>query len=125
MSANPPAQKPAKTGTNLWDALIALFIVGGLVGLVYLLLDEYGDDTERIAAVLGIAAPVLAAGFGVTLGYFTGKEKGEATGQKRGRQEVAAKFADAVRSLEDEGRIEDTTSRLAVERLKGIVEGAS
>lgn len=94
--------KSEKTGTNIWDAAIAVIVVGALLVLVIYLVAEYGTDTEKIAAVLGVAAPVLAAAFGVTLGYFTGTKKGEASGEKKAKRQLKATIEPLVRTLEDD-----------------------
>jgi hypothetical protein len=96
------SSKGEKAGTNVWDAAIAVIVVGGLVVLVIYLVGEYGTDTEKIAGVLGVAAPVLAGAFGVTLGYFTGTKKGEATGEKTAKRELKAAIAPLVETLEDD-----------------------
>jgi hypothetical protein len=72
----------------MWDAVIALIVVGALVLLVVFLVRHYKNSSDA-ATILGIAAPVLAAAFGVSLGYWSGEKKGAATGEKEGKNQVA------------------------------------
>jgi hypothetical protein len=118
----------AAAAHNLWDAMVALIVVGALVVLVVYLVRHYGSDTEKIAAVLGIAAPVLAAAFGVSIGYYSGNKTGQTTGKEKGKKEMASKLYQAAEALEtqprERGEGADSIAR-AAERLRGIADGAS
>jgi hypothetical protein len=86
----------SSAGTNLWDAVRALLVIGGLVYLTVFLVRHYADE-KSVAAILGVVAPVLAAVVGVSVGYATGNKAGQAQGEtgkaaavKDGRQALAA-----------------------------------
>lgn len=109
------APTAADKSTNLWDFLMALVVCGALVVLVVVLIGKYDADTEKVTSVLGVAAPVLAAAFGVTLGYYSGNKAGEATGKKKGAQEVAGQVAGVVDTLDErigKGVLTDLTETL-------------
>jgi hypothetical protein len=67
---------------------------------VVYLVRHYGSDTEKIAAVLGIAAPVLAAAFGVSIGYYSGNKAGQSTGKENAKKELSSKLAPVVDDLD-------------------------
>lgn len=125
-NATTPAQA---AGTNVWDAVVALVVVGALVALAFKLVTEYGDDTEKITSVLGVAAPVLAAAFGVSIGYFSGKAKGQATGEEEGKRkalEIVAPHVEALDATLQPGAetADDQGVRSHVDQLKGALSAA-
>jgi len=105
-SDTPPADAGAgtsdeKAGTNGWDVLLALVICLTLAGIVAFLVVKYDKRTKDVTAVLGVAAPVLAAAFGVSIGYYSGNKTGQAAGEKKGRKDVATKVKGAVDTLDE------------------------
>ena len=128
MSNGTTTSNQARTGANVWDAVIALIVIGALVVLAFKLIDKYGSDTEKITSVLGVAAPVLAAAFGVTLGYFSGNEKGKATGEKAGKQQALEKIRPHVEAIDSqlqpgaEAVGGQGALRSHVDQLKGAVD---
>jgi hypothetical protein len=89
----------AADGRNVWDAATALIVVGALVFLVVFLSKHY-TTLNDVTTVLGIAAPVLAAAFGVSLGYWSGEKKGQAAGKTNGQKQVASQLVPIANSLE-------------------------
>jgi hypothetical protein len=94
------SQGSAGAAHNVWDAVVALIVVGALVVLVIYLVNHYRSDTEKIGAVLGVAAPVLAAAFGVSIGYYSGNKAGQSTGKKEAKREINSKLSPLVATLE-------------------------
>jgi len=96
----PKEASTKETSTNIFDVLMALVVCGALVVLVLVLIDKYDGDTEKVTSILGVAAPVLAAAFGVSLGYYSGNKAGEANGKKKGKAEVKQQSSTALQELE-------------------------
>jgi hypothetical protein len=123
---NPQVQ--ANEGANVWNAVIALIVIGALVVLVFRLVDKYGSDTEKITSVLGVAAPVLAAAFGVTIGYFSGNERGKAKGEQTGKAKILKAIKPHVEALDstvqptglEAAGAQDVRNR--IENLKGAID---
>jgi hypothetical protein len=106
----------AKSGASKWDAVITLIVVSALVGVIVFLVEKYGTDTEKIAAVLGVAAPVLAAAFGVSIGYYTGTKKGEAEGKEKGKSDMTSTLRPLVDTLEQH------TTKTILNSITGTLE---
>lgn len=88
----------ATTGTNVWDVVRAALVLITLAVLTIYLVDHYGADETKAAAVLGIVAPILAAVVGVSIGYAAGNETGKSKGRKS--------LADHLRGVLDRPRAE-------------------
>lgn len=95
--------------TNRWDFLRAFIVIGGLVVIIIFLVGHYSSERD-VAGVLGIAAPVLAAAVGVSIGYGSGNRAGRAEGESRkaaavkeGRKALAQYLADLADAPGAEG----------------------
>jgi len=116
------SQKP--NHTNIWDAVRALLVIGGLVYLTVFLVRHYPDE-KSVAAILGIVAPVLAAVVGVSVGYVTGSKTGQSQGEagkaaavKNGRKAFAAH----VSSLIDGGGAEAAVpENVTLEKIRSAI----
>jgi uncharacterized membrane protein YkvI len=76
--------------TSIWDFLRAVLVLGALVLLTLLVIKHYGQDAQKAATILGIAAPILAAVVGGTLGYYAGSSTGQAAGAQKVKQQLDA-----------------------------------
>jgi hypothetical protein len=85
------------TGSDVWSFLRAALVLAALVVLTLLVIRHYGQDAQKAATILGIAAPVLAAVVGGTLGYYAGSSTGQVTGAANVKQQLdgAVKTLDA------------------------------
>jgi hypothetical protein len=86
-------------GTNVWDAVVTLIVYLALAGVGVFLAIHY-DTSKDAQGMFGIAAPVLAAAFGVAIGVPAGHKAGKATGKKQGKQELADKVKDVADRLD-------------------------
>jgi hypothetical protein len=78
----------SSTGAGLWDFLRAALVLGALVILTLAVIHHYGGNAQKAATILGIAAPVLAAVVGGTLGYYAGNTTGAASGAAKVKQQL-------------------------------------
>jgi hypothetical protein len=108
-SGSSATQASTASETNGWDVLRALLVLAALVILTIALVKHYDQDEKKAAAILGIAAPVLAAIVGVTLGYATGNTKGKATGEAQGRKKIAQHVREVLDRPEPEGPADDAS----------------
>jgi hypothetical protein len=73
--------------TNKWDVIRAGVVLAAFVYLVVFLVRHYAAVKDA-TTVLGIVAPVFAGAFGVSLGYYTGRERGKTQGAADKEQAV-------------------------------------
>jgi len=95
-------------------------VLAALVVLTLLVIRHYGQDAQKAATILGIAAPVLAAVVGGTLGYYAGANSGKATGEQKVKQHLAA----PVQALDAHMATTrpPTEASQAIGELKGLIK---
>lgn len=109
------------SGSDFWGFLRAALVLAALVVLTLLVIRHYGQDAQKAATILGIAAPVLAAVVGGTLGYYAGSTTGQATGAASVKQQLDS----AVKTLDDHlltGGAPPAEASQAIGELKGIAK---
>jgi hypothetical protein len=110
--------------TNIWgflrDFLRAALVLTALVLLTLLVIKHYGQDAQKAATILGIAAPVLAAVVGGTLGYYAGSSTGQASGAAKVKQQLS----EPVQTVESHlaGAAPPDAVTKAVERLNTLAK---
>jgi hypothetical protein len=118
--------KPSDGGasTNVWDFARAALVLAALVVLTLLVIKHYGQNAQRAATILGIAAPVLAAIVGGTLGYYTGNNTGKASGEEKGEVNVKQHLTSPLAVLDDHiaGVEQPAEARQAIGELKTLAK---
>lgn len=105
-------ETPTEGDIGVLELVRAALVLLVLVGLTVYLVEHYGSDEKKAAALLGIIAPVLGAAVGVSIGFTAGKAKGKEgktdavkAGRKRLadhlRNQLQAGGAEAVGETED------------------------
>jgi hypothetical protein len=113
--------KSASTGTSVNDVLLAVIVVGGLIGLTILLVEHY-SNTKDVTSVLGVVAPVLAAAVGARVGYSGGSAQGQARGSAGKNEAIRSARKDLAQQLEPWiGELEQrTTTKILDEITTGM-----
>jgi hypothetical protein len=108
------------SSSDFWGFLRAALVLAALVVLTLLVIRHYGQDAQKAATILGIAAPVLAAVVGGTLGYYAGSTTGQATGAANVKQQLEG----AVKTLDTHlaGGAPAPDASQAIGELKGIAK---
>jgi hypothetical protein len=99
---------------SLWDLLIVLAALIGLIVLTGLTMRHYAGNATNAATILGIVVPAFAtigaAAFGITVAYSAGQAKGQAAGQADKAKAVEAARGEVAEQLTP--RIESVRSAL-------------
>jgi hypothetical protein len=113
----------ASQSTSVWDFLRAVLVLAALVVLVLLVIKHYGQDAQKAATILGIAAPILAAVVGGTLGYYAGSTTGQAAGAQKVKQQLDAPLKTLATHLSESasaGAPPSAKASQALGELKGM-----
>jgi hypothetical protein len=138
-----PAPKPsaaagASSGIKVtgWHVLIVLAVIGGLVAIVALVLDEVKKSAD-VVAILGTIIPGLAAisaaAFGIPLAYQSGKagkddavnvaqQTGKSEGKKEAARRVNEKLAASSSGIQTAGTAADPIADVRQELLQLLSE---
>ena len=110
-------------GLGFWHFACLAVVVGGVIGLVYLVMNQYTKASD-VATILGIVVPALAtigaAGFGVKVAYERGANQGKARGKKEAANAVEGHVQEARDAWE---RTDPHQVRASIASLEGALTG--